>query len=255
MQEIQRLAAEVREQNELYDAGKVEGAFWLGQQHRLEAIKAADPKLTQKAIGDLVGKSQRWVADVLKWDPASKPTPHAGARPEREPVERARQVLEREPERVAAEIAGALERPEVAEQVARNLTGAGLVAVGDATGRVGWERGRAERLEQEARDRGPTVGDVAGRTGETAEQLHDSMSEAWIDVPMVRAIKRVREMHAHMAHWGLVFSGGDTPAGHAEEVDWLERLLRAEADLAEVRAALQERIRDRGGAGVKGARA
>ena len=63
---VDRLTAEVREQNELYEAGATDRAFWLAQRHRLEAMKEADPKLTQTAIGELIGKGKSWVSAVMR---------------------------------------------------------------------------------------------------------------------------------------------------------------------------------------------
>ena len=248
MTEVERLAAEVREQNELFEAGEVEGAFWLGQKHRLEQIKATDPSLSQTAIGKLIGKGRDWVRGVLGWDAGILASPFAGPRGENREASTARKVLGERPGDVAPQIAEALKRPEVAEQVARDLSNAELAGVVETASRVGWERGRAKRREADDRDHGPSIGDVAAETGETAEEVQESLVESWADTPTLRACKRVRELHAHVAHYGLVFSGGDTEEGRLEEPDWLERMLRAEAELAEVRAALQERIRDRGGA-------
>lgn len=73
--EVERLAAEIREQNELYDAGDTDRAFWLGQQRRLEQMKVEDPTLTNVAIGKLIGKSTTWMSSVLRWDSRARDLP------------------------------------------------------------------------------------------------------------------------------------------------------------------------------------
>jgi len=102
---VERLAAEVREQNSLYEAGESDTAFWLGQQARLRAM--SDAGLSHSAISKKVGKSRDWVSDVLKWDRRILPTPWAGPRGEKREASTARKVLREHPELVADEIRAA----------------------------------------------------------------------------------------------------------------------------------------------------
>jgi hypothetical protein len=124
--EQEQIAAEIREQNELYEAGDTDRAFWLGQQKRLKALQNTEPKLTQPQMGKMVGKSHAWVKAVLGWDGhSSVQSPFArDASPSRgEGVSRAeaRRVLKDKPESVVPEIAEALERPEVRKAVVKAM--------------------------------------------------------------------------------------------------------------------------------------
>lgn len=74
--EAKQVAAEIREQNKLFEKGETDKAFWLAQQHRLLRIKELEPKLTQTEIGNLVGKSNQWISRVLAWDPRARGLPN-----------------------------------------------------------------------------------------------------------------------------------------------------------------------------------
>ena len=117
-----------------------------------------------------VSARPRWTDAVAEEMPGSS----AGAREDRA----ARRILRDEPETVAPAIAEALKRPEVAEQVAQNMSNAELAGVVETAAQVGRGRGRAERAEHDDRERGPTFGDVA--PGESREELEASVTQ-WID--------------------------------------------------------------------------
>lgn len=74
--EAKLVAAEVREQNKLYEKGETDRAFWLAQQQRLLRIKELEPKLTQTQIGELVGKSNQWVSRVFHWNSRAREIPN-----------------------------------------------------------------------------------------------------------------------------------------------------------------------------------
>jgi hypothetical protein len=73
MTTVEQLAAEVREQNELYERGDKDKAFWTAQQKRLQAMH--DQGVKQIDMARMVGKSSVWVSTVLAFTPASASTP------------------------------------------------------------------------------------------------------------------------------------------------------------------------------------
>jgi hypothetical protein len=76
MTTVEQLAAEVREQNQLYESGDKDKAFWTAQQKRLQAMY--DQGVKQIDMARMVGKSSVWVSTVLAFTPtsASRPTWH-----------------------------------------------------------------------------------------------------------------------------------------------------------------------------------
>ena len=108
---VERLVAEVIEQNQLYERGEMDRAFWLGQQQRLREIKDVSPKLTQAQIGAMVGKGVRWVQETLRWDSHRDASPFGGTvAGDRREISQARKMLREQPEAVADEIADAAKR-------------------------------------------------------------------------------------------------------------------------------------------------
>lgn len=119
--EVERLAAEVREQNALYEAGDTDKAFWLGQQKRLARMEAAGASRAE--IGRLVGKTHPWVKLVLEWNVSRHTSPFArdaraatGHHPD---DSTAKKVARERPEKIAAAIEAA--PPEAQEKIAKAL--------------------------------------------------------------------------------------------------------------------------------------
>ena len=173
---------------------------------------------------------------MLKWNPAtemSTPFTRSPGRKAEENVLGAAKVLRERPETVAPAIAEALERPEVREQVARNMGNAELAGVVETAARVGRDRGHAERAERDGRDRGPTIDDVA--PGETREELEASVTQ-WIDDALIRVYYRTGELYRTFQKYG-----GNTGMDRGEAI---EKLREAERMIAEMAVALEERERD-----------
>ena len=116
---------------------------------------------------------------------------------------------------MAPAIAEALERPEVREQVARNMGNAELAGVVETAARVGRDRGHAERAERDGRDRGPTIDDVA--PGETREELEASVTQ-WIDDALIRVYYRTGELYRTFQKYG-----GNTGMDRGEAIEKLRR--------------------------------
>jgi hypothetical protein len=91
---------------------------------------------------------------------------------------------------------------------------------------------------QETIARALTVGDLVSGS-ETPEQMRQSISEPWAGTLIAKGDSWSNNLVQHIARWGLVLE----PSASIEET--LETVERIERRVAEVRAALQERIQDR----------
>jgi hypothetical protein len=94
---------------------------------------------------------------------------------------------------------------------------------------------------QETIVRALTVGDLVSGS-ETPEQMRQSISEPWVGTLIAKGDSWSSSLTRHIARWGLVLA----PSDSIEET--LETVERIERRVAEVRAALQERIQDRNAA-------
>jgi hypothetical protein len=149
----QQIADEIRFAEELYEAGDLEKAHWLAQQSRLKRLLATEPSLTQAQIGEMVGKKQGWVSKVLKWDYSLGNNPFADLKdPSKQGTAPARRTLEKEPMKVAPEIAKALEDPEVRQTVLQHQTAAAVSKMYDDAHQEAYHRQRQKRRDQERQE-------------------------------------------------------------------------------------------------------
>lgn len=165
-----QVAAEIREQNKLFEKGETDKAFWLAQQQRLLRIKELEPHLTQKQIGELVGKEHQWVSKVLAWDSLQRESPNwigvtkrnyadVTARQLRDPEKRKRALDGLTTDEQVAVAAEVMAKPEVAEQVVSQPTTKAAKAIRkvaeDAEDKAARQRIQASK-DATAKRRGPT---------------------------------------------------------------------------------------------------
>lgn len=208
MTEVQRLAKEIREQNKLYEKGRADEAFWLGQKVRLGKMKEADKSLTQAQMGELVGKDGDWVGTVLRSDPARGVLPkwYSGSNKRDEVVGKA------------------LEDPDRRSSAFSELPTRTLQELADEADEVVAERREAKRSEQ-----------ASGVTGKHVADFKPD--EFWMDNVIIRLNRNAREaMHLYRQGGGLL--------GGMETQMAFEYLQEAEQLIAEIRVAFQERVRD-----------
>lgn len=167
--EAKQVAAEIREQNKLFEKGETDKAFWLAQQQRLLRIKELDPQLTQKQIGQLVGKEHQWVSKVLAWDSLQRESPEwvgvtkrsyadVTARQMRDPEKRKRALDGLTTDEQLAVAAEVMAKPEVAEQIAKPTSKAAKTirkVAEDAEDKAARQRIKTAK-EATAKRRGPT---------------------------------------------------------------------------------------------------
>jgi hypothetical protein len=179
---------------------------------------------TWSALAREVGRSDNWVRNLVAW--ASNPTDHADS-PFGGPAENAaryeRQAIAalKDKERRKKAIA-ALPIAEMEELL--HETQAAVMAA----------RVRAKRAEP---------GDVTLRVADLMGDEQFDPSEPWIDSHLIRVMERANALSHHVKKWGLV-------VGAITEDQAYRYIQHAERDVADVRAALQERIADRDQAGV-----
>jgi hypothetical protein len=65
--EVRRLVTELKPLISDAERGEFERAGWFAIADRLIEIQKLDPQLSQKAIGELVGKSGHWVGKLVRW--------------------------------------------------------------------------------------------------------------------------------------------------------------------------------------------
>lgn len=200
-----------------------------GEEHYAKAadhiLAAYEDGISYAAIARGLERGETWVRDLANWrrsglnspnpqDPAPR-TPYAGQYEER--VERAGKQALRDPDQRRHAIASLS-----TEQIEDVISTAQDVAV---------ERVRAQRAEQDVAPKSPTARELMG--GERWDP-----SESWADTLLIRCNRNLRELGAHVQKWGFVL--GSMPVEDAYQyIEETERIA------AEVRAAVQERLRDR----------
>jgi len=151
--------------------------------------------------------------------------------------EKIEEALRTRPQEHAEAIAKALEEPEVAEKVIRAMRPRATDQLDKIEHKVTMERLTAQQRERDTTPRKPTVRDLVGEDVKGPDDV--IFADQWIDGPLFRTARSARMLKAHLDHYGLVI--GSTTAQHA-----LELAEKAEENIAAVRAALQERVRDLG---------
>lgn len=120
-----------------------------------------------------------------------------------------------------------ISNPEQRKQVIASLPPRQLEEVIATAQDVAVERVRAQRAEHNTT---PTVEELMG--GDRWDP-----SESWIDTLVIRVNRNAAEISGHIKKWGLVF--GSMPPEEA-----LQWITEAEQKIADVRAAIQERVLD-----------
>ena len=192
-----------------------------------EIIAAFDEGAGYAAIARGLSRSETWVRDLAAWrrtglespnpqDPGPS-TPYAGQYEER--MDRAART--------------ALKDPEQRKQVISSLSAEQIEDVIAEAQTVAVERVHAQRAEHDTTPKTPTAGDLMG--GERWDP-----SESWSDTLLIRCNRNLRELSAHVQRWGFVL--GSMPVEDAYEY-----IAETERLAADIRAAVQEQIRDRAG--------
>lgn len=191
--EVNTLIDEIKEQNALYDRGEKDKAFWIAQQHRLKAIKDADPELSNRKIGELVEKSPTWVKQVMEFDQKAGSAPnwrrgsHATAaevekgaqQAMRDPLRRKRLIKDLTPEERVEVAVEASKEPEVAEQVVQRSKSVRKAAEDEG------DRAARQRLN-EARER-----QLQGRKATTLSQFFYRMITQMLE--WINSLDAIRE--------------------------------------------------------------
>lgn len=190
--------------------------FYARAADEIIAAQKDDPTLGVREIAQRLDRSKSWVHELVRWRTSVQGPLHP---PFGGPVEnearydrQARTAL-KDPERRRKALAE-LDTREV-EQIAQDAQA------------VAMDRVRAERREHAT---GPTVGELMGDTPFRP-------GDQWMDGPIMRVAEVARNLVRRFHSEGLVL--GSLPIERA-----LEYLEQAERDVAEVRAAVQERVRE-----------
>lgn len=214
-QEERALVRETKALVKNIEAGRLERAAWLAVQTNVARLKDGR---TQTEVGELLGRGQWWVKKVLGWDPTQTPSPFGGVEENKARYERHDKTVLRDPER--------------RRRVFKDLTPTELsevVAEADDERHEKMAARKGEHRKDEA---------IANLTGEGYDDLKGSITESWCDAQLQRVWSRADELDRHVRKWGLVL-------GSLDEDEALTMAERAERQIAEFRAAVQERVRDK----------
>lgn len=192
--------------------------FYARAADEIIAAQKDDPTLSGREVARRLERSETWVRTLVQWrtsaqDPAQHPRPFSGPVENEARYDRQARTALKDPERRRKALAE-LDTREV-EQIARDAN------------EVAMDRVRAERREHAT---GPTVGELMGDTPFRP-------GDQWMDGPIMRVAEVARNLVRRFHSEGLVL--GSLPIERA-----LEYLEQAERDVAEVRAAVQERVRE-----------
>lgn len=210
-QEERALVKETKALIKQVESGDTAHAAWVAIQDRVRQLYEGR---TQREVAEQIGKKKSWVGELLTWDfqDPGKPTPWAGPRGTTREASTATKILR---------------DPQTRAKVLAKLDDKDLAAIGAATHDRIMERIRAKRSEHSS---GLTVRELTGGGKFDPD-------ESWADALITRIGVNGRKLKAHVAKWGLVI-------GSMSDEDALDYLESAERAIAEVRAAVQERIRD-----------
>lgn len=183
-----------------------------------EEIVAAieEDGMTKRAVARELGRGETWVRDLVKWHESARPGAPFGGE------DRNRQKRE-------GEVRTALKDPERRQRALSELPTAQVEAIAREANEVAYDRAVAAR--QEKRDTPTQVTPATAGVGDW------NPGESWADKLIMRVHGNARDLARHVQQWGLVL--GSMPQDEA-----FEYLDAAERYVAEVRAALQERLAD-----------
>lgn len=176
-----------------------------------------DEGMTWVSISTALGRHETWVHKVMKWRTSgSASTPFGGELENEARYERHTKQTLVDPKRL--------------EKALAELPDEAVEGVRAKAFREAGERAAVRHETLPSATGGPTVDELM--EGEKFDP-----SESWADTLIMRVGINGRKLGAHVAKWGLVI-------GSLSAEDALEYLETAEREIAEVRAAVQERIRD-----------
>lgn len=198
--------------------------FYRRAADEIIAARDEDPTLGWGRIARLVGKSETWCRDIVRWrtNPQGPDSPYGGDEQNEARYERHVKTVLKDPERRERAIS---DLP--TEQVEEIIEQAHNVVV---------DRVRAQRAEHDTSAKAPTVGDLMG------DERFDP-SESWADTEIIRVREKAHALHRQVEKWGLVL-------GSMDEEQAFAYLQEAERNIADVRVVLQERMADRSRAEV-----
>lgn len=188
--------------------------FYARAADEIIAAQKADPTLGYREIGARLDRSEKWARMLVRWRTSAEdppPSPFGGEVENGARYDRQARTALKDPDRRRKALAD-LDTREV-EQVARD---AHTEVIG---------RARAQRREQVTE---PTVGELMGD-----EQFDPS--QVWADALIISVTAAVAKLAARVKREGLIL-------GSLEVEEALADLETAEGRIAEIRAALRERI-------------
>ncbi len=199
------------------ESGDTTHAAWIAVQDRVQQLYEGR---TQTEVAELIGKSQSWTAKLLRWDYS-----HANSPPWGSGSNKRSEVT-----------AKALSDPGKRRALASSLPPEVLASV---VADFDEERhAKVEAKRSEHRDDDSIKGIIA--SGESLDDLTASITESWADELIQRVHHNAGKLARHTEKWGLVL-------GSLTNDEALDMIENAERNVAEIRAALQERVRDSGG--------
>ncbi len=200
------------------ESGDTAHAAWVAIQDRVQQLCE---DRTQTAVGDLLGKGPDWVSTVVRWDSAAADLPFsAGARG-------------RDYDRNARGARKVLTDPAQRARTFKDMSAAELANVVADADEERHAKVEVKRSEHRTDD---SISGIIG-SGESLEDLTASITESWADEQIQRVHYTSDKLARHIQKWGLVL-------GSLSNEQALDLIERAEHDIAETRAALQERVRD-----------
>lgn len=251
-------------------------ADWLAEnvpnEGRGRPVNGVRPPFTLADLADRRGRSRRWLSDMRKvaekvpsaerlpgvtvsvytevlrkhgWDVAAANAALTGKGTRRrdhripESDEAITEMIRQRPDviaKVPEVVAQALKSPETTEKIVRSMGPKASRQLDEIEHRVTMERLEAKQAERRSEPKAPTVREILGEDAKPIKVIEE-IAEPWLDEHLTRAWRQSRVLRAHVEHWGLVL-------GAMSVDEALEMAEKAEHNIADVRAALQERKRD-----------
>jgi len=183
--------------------------------------------VSQRSFARHMGISDRTFNDWLKKDEGLKPG--AGR-------DRVAEGIRRDPVAAAPAIAEAMSDPEVRKHVQRSMSDTQIDAVAESGHEVVVERLRAKRDEEDL-PTSPSVSDLLPDQEDVDQGPYGLLTATWLDGPLTTARSRMQMIETGMRKHGTVFGSMGTEQA-LEYAEYIEKIA------AELRVALQERLRD-----------
>lgn len=157
---------------------------------------------------------------------------------QRAQISHTRRVLREKPAEVVPEIAKAMEDPKVAKKVMRQLSDKHIDNMAEAGHGVVVERLEAKRDEENAKlPKKTRVKDLLPDQEDVEKGPFGLLTATWLDQPLSTAHSRMHTIETGMREHGVIF-GSMSDEKALEYAEYIERIA------AELRVALQERVRD-----------